>query len=101
MSFMSFAQRFVSRVHAYQRVFKKDNPDVKAVLCDLGRIAPVDPTVKVAKPYNKNSAEVWIYIGRRQVVSHILGKINMTEEELNNIIKQEQLQQQQNNSIKG
>lgn len=101
MGFMTFAQKFVSRVHSYQRVFKKDNPDVKAVLCDLGRIAPIDPTTKVAKPFNKNSHEVWIYIGRRQVVSHILAKINMTEEELNNILKQEQLQQQQNNSIKG
>jgi hypothetical protein len=39
-------------------------------------------------------------IGRRQVVSHILAKINMTEEELSNIIKQEQLKQQQE-SFKG
>lgn len=95
MSFMSFAQRFVSRVHAYQRVFKKDNPDVKAVLCDLGRIAPVDPTSKIAEPYDKNRIKLYIMIGRRQVVSHILAKINMTEEELSNIIKQEQLQKQQ------
>lgn len=95
MSFMTFAQRFVSRVHAYQRVFKKDNPDVKAVLCDLGRIAPVDPTSKIAEPYDKNRIKLYIMIGRRQVVSHILAKINMTEEELSNIIKQEQLQKQQ------
>lgn len=101
MGFLTFAQRFVSTVRSYKRVFKKENPDVRAVLADLGRIAPVDPTVKVAKPFNKNSNEVWMYIGRRQVVSHILGKINMKEEELSNIIKQEQLQQQQNNSIKG
>lgn len=92
---MTFAQRFVSRVHAYQRVFKKDNPDVKAVLCDLGRIAPVDPTSKIAEPYDKNRIKLYIMIGRRQVVSHILAKINMTEEELSNIIKQEQLQKQQ------
>ena len=95
MGFMTFAQRFVSRVHAYQRVFKKDNPDVKAVLCDLGRIAPVDPTSKIAEPYDKNMIKLYIMIGRRQVVSHILAKINMTEEELSNIIKQEQLQKQQ------
>ncbi len=95
MGFMTFAQRFVSRVHAYQRVFKKDNPDVKAVLCDLGRIAPVDPTSKIAEPYDKNRIKLYIMIGRRQVVSHILAKINMTEEELSNIIKQEQLQKQQ------
>lgn len=95
MGLLSFAQRFVSRVHAYQRVFKKDNPDVKAVLCDLGRIAPVDPTSKIAEPYDKNRIKLYIMIGRRQVVSHILAKINMTEEELSNIIKQEQLQKQQ------
>ena len=99
MGVLSFAQRFVSKVRSYKRVFKKENPDVKAVLADLGRLAPVDPTTKLTKPFKDN--EVWMYIGRRQVVSHILGKINMKEEELNNIIKQEQLQQQQNNSIKG
>lgn len=99
MGVLSFAQRFVSKVRSYKRVFKKENPDVRAVLADLGRLAPVDPTTKLAKPFKDN--EVYIYIGRRQVVSHILGKINMTEEELSNIIKQEQLQQQQNNSIKG
>lgn len=101
MGFMTFAQRFVSRVHSYQRVFKKDNPDVKAVLCDLGRIAPVDPTSKIAEPYDKNRIKLYIMIGRRQVVSHILAKINMTEEELSNIIKQEQLQKQQQESFKG
>ena len=100
MRIFSFAKKFVSKVHSYQRVFKKDNPDVKAVLCDLARLAPTDPTTKVAKPFNKNSNEVWMYIGRRQVVSHILGLINMTEEELNNIVKQE-IQQQQNNVFKG
>lgn len=99
MSLLSFAQRFVSRVHAYQRVFKKDNPDVKAVLCDLGKLAPVDPTSKLVKPYRDN--EVYIMIGRRQVVSHVLAKINMTEEELSNIIKQEQLKQQQQSVMKG
>ena len=98
MGLLSFAQKFVSRVHAYQRVFDKNNPDVKAVLCDLGRIAPVDPTSKISKPYIDN--EVFMAIGRRQVVSHILAKINMTEEELSNIIKQEQLKQQQE-SFKG
>lgn len=101
MGFMSFAQKFVSRVHSYQRVFKKDDPDVKAVLCDLGRIAPVDPTTKIAEPYDKNRIKLYIMIGRRQVVSHILAKINMTEEELSNIIKQEQLKQQQNDFMKG
>lgn len=100
MRIFSFAKKFVSKVHSYQRVFQKDNPDVKAVLCDLARLAPIDPTTKVAKPFNKNSNEVWMYIGRRQVVSHILGLINMTEEELNNIVKQE-IQQQQNNVFKG
>lgn len=99
MGVLSFAQRFVSRVHSYQRVFKKDNPDVKAVLSDLGRLAPVDPTSKLAKPYKDN--EVYIMIGRRQMLSHILAKINMTEEELSNIIKQEQLKQQQQSLFKG
>jgi hypothetical protein len=99
MGVLTWAQRFVSTVRSYQRIFKKDNPDVKAILCDLGKIAPVDPTSKVAKPYRDN--EVFIMIGRRQVVSHILAKINMTEEELNNIIKQDQLKQQQNESVKG
>ena len=63
MGLLSFAQKFVSRVHAYQRVFDKNNPDVKAVLCDLGRIAPVDPTSKISKPYRDN--EVFMAIGRR------------------------------------
>lgn len=99
MGLLSFAQKFVSRVHSYQRVFKKDDPDVKAVLCDLARIAPVDPTSKLTKPYRDN--EVFMMIGRRQVVSHILAKINMKEEELSNILKQEQLKQQQNDYMKG
>lgn len=101
MGVVSYLQRLISSVPSYKRVFKKDNPDVKVILCDLARIAPVDPTTKVAKPFNKNSNEVWMYIGRRQVVSYILGKINMTEEELNNLAKQEQLKQQQNDYIKG
>lgn len=95
MGIKSWAERFVSRVYSYKNVFKKDDPDVKAVLCDLARIAPVDPTSKSAKPYRDN--EVFIMIGRRQVVSHILAKINMTDEELSNILKQEQLKQQQDN----
>lgn len=100
MGVLTWAQRFVLRVRCYQRVFKKDNPDVKAVLCDLGRLAPVDPTSKIAEPYDKDRIKLYIMIGRRQLLSHILAKINMTEEELSNIIKQEQLKQQQE-SFKG
>lgn len=99
MVVVSWAQRFVSKVRSYQKVFKKDDPDVKAILCDLGRLAPIDPTSKLVEPYRDN--EVFIMIGRRQVVSHILAKINMTEEELSNTIKQEQLKQQQNDYMKG
>ena len=100
MRVLSWAQRFVSNVRSYQKVFKKDDPDVKAVLCDLGRIAPVDPTSKVAEPYDENKIKIYIMIGRRQLLGHILRKMNMTEEELSNIIKQEQLKQQQE-SFKG
>ena len=81
MGVLSFAQRFVSKVRSYKRVFKKENPDVKAVLADLGRLAPVDPTTKLTKPFKDN--EVWMYIGRRQIVSHILGKINSKKKEIN------------------
>lgn len=88
-------KRFVDRTRAYKRVFVNDNADVKAVLADLGRFAPVDPTAKVAKPFNKNSNEVYMMIGRRQVVDYILGKINMTDRELSNLIKQERLNQEQ------
>lgn len=97
MAVISWAKRFVSKVYSYKKVFDKNDADVKAVLADLARIAPIDPTLKVAKPYNKNSNEVYIMIGRRQVVSHILGKINMTDEELSAILKREQIDAQQEN----
>ena len=97
MSIRSWAQKFVARVYAYKKVFKKDDPDVQAVLCDLARIAPVDPTSKIAEPYDKNRIKMYMMIGRRQVASHILGKINMTDEELSNLLKQEQIKAQQEN----
>jgi len=90
---MSFITNFVDKVKCYKRVFKKDNPDVKAILADLGRFAPVDPTSKCVKPYRDN--EVFMMIGRRQVVNYILGKIKMTDSELSNLVKEEQLKQQQ------
>jgi hypothetical protein len=90
---MSFITNFVDKVKCYKRVFKKDNPDVKAILADLGRFAPVDPTSKCVKPYRDN--EVFMMIGRRQVVNYILGKIKMTDSELSDLVKEEQLKQQQ------
>lgn len=90
---MGFVERFISCVNSYKKVFRKDDYDVKKVLADMGRFAPVDPTTKCVKPYKDN--EIYIMIGRRQMFSYILGKINMTQEEINNLIKQEQLKKQQ------
>lgn len=86
-------RRFIDRTKAYKRLFKKGDMDVKTVLADLGRFAPIDPTAKCVKPYRDN--EVFIMIGRRQVVDYILGKINMTDSELSNLIKEEKLKIQQ------
>lgn len=100
MGWMFYAKKLTQTVESYKKVFKKNDVDVQTVLADLGSIAPIDPTAKLRKPYNNN--EVYIMIGRRQVVSHILGKMNMTEEELNRIIKNAQMkeiQQQQQNGL--
>lgn len=90
-------KNWVNKVRSYKRVFKKDDADVKTVLIDLGKFAPVDPTRKLTKPYDNN--EVYIYIGRRQVLSYLLGKISMTDSELNNLIKQEEAKKQEELNI--
>lgn len=86
-------KRFVERTKAYKRLLNLNNEDVKTVLADLGRFAPVDPTAKCTKPYQ--DIDIYIMIGRRQVIDYILGKINMTDSELSNLVKQERLNIQQ------
>lgn len=97
MSIRKWAEKFVARVYCYKKVFNRQDPAVQAVLCDLARIAPVDPTTKITEPYDRNKIKLYMMIGRRQVVSHILGKINMTDEELSNLLKQEQIKATQEN----
>ena len=73
---------------AFRDVFDETKPAVKIVLAELKRICPANPTVGAGNPLDER--QVFINIGRRQVLNHILGIIHMPDEKLNQIVREEE-----------
>ncbi|MBE6421359.1 MAG: hypothetical protein E7027_04420 [Elusimicrobium sp.] len=74
---------------AFREVFDDKKPAVKVVLAELKRICPSNPTSGAGNPLDEK--QVFINIGRRQVLNHILGIIHMPDEKLNQIAREEEL----------
>lgn len=74
---------------AFLDVFDDTKPAVKVVLAELKRICPTNPTTGAGNPIDER--QVFINIGRRQVLNHILGIINMPDEKLNAIAREEEI----------
>lgn len=70
--------------NSYRRVFC--NVDGEKVLIDLRRICPTDPTLGGEVLEDK---QIFINIGKRQVLSRILAIINMSEDKINALAKAE------------
>lgn len=75
------------RQTCYERVFDVNKPEVKVILADLRKICPNDPTTNAGRPIEDR--QVYINIGRLQVLNHILSAINMTSEQINAIAREE------------
>ena len=73
---------------AFREVFDDKKPAVKVVLAELKRICPSNPTSGAGSPLDEK--QVFINIGRRQVLNHILGIIHMSDEKLNQIAREEE-----------
>lgn len=73
---------------AFRDVFDEKKIASKIVLTELKRICPANPTVGAGTPLDEK--QVFINIGRRQVLNHIMGMINMSDEKLNQIAREEE-----------
>lgn len=65
---------------AYANVFNKNKPETKLVLADLRALCPTDPTKNAGKQINDK--KVYINIGRRQILSHIMTMLELTDEDI-------------------
>lgn len=82
----TFERIFRKRL-AYQRIFDTHKPEVKIILADLARLCPQNPVNGAGIPIDER--QVFIHIGRRQVLSHMLAYIHMTDEQLNKIARED------------
>ena len=65
---------------AYANVFDKSKEETKIVLADLRSLCPTDPTKNSGKQINDK--KVYINIGRRQILSHIMNMLQLTDEDI-------------------
>ena len=84
---VSLAAQMLRRRTAYRNVFKENDIHAHIVLSDLRRFCPTDATYGAGKELNM--AQVYINIGRRQVLSRIQAAINMSDERINEIAEAE------------
>lgn len=73
---------------AFRQVFNDQDPAVKVVLAELKKICPSNPTLGAGAPIDER--QVFINIGRRQVLGHIMALIYMSDEKLNQIAREEE-----------
>lgn len=83
----SIAARVLKRRTAYRNVFKEDDIHALIVLADLRKFCPTDPTYGTGSEINDK--QVYINIGRRQVLSRIMAAINLSDERINEIAETE------------
>lgn len=84
---VSIAAQMLRRRTAYRNLFKEDDIHAHVVLADLRRFCPTDATYGAGRDINER--QVWINIGRRQVLSRIMSAINMSDERINEIAEAE------------
>lgn len=72
---------------AFRTVFDDTKPEVKTVLAELRKFCPSDPVRTAGKPVDDR--QVYINIGRRQVLSFIAAQINMPDERIEEIAREE------------
>lgn len=65
---------------AYQRVFDRKKEDVQIVLSDLRSLCPSDPTKGMGK--NLDDRKVYLNIGRKQILSHIINMLDLSDEDI-------------------
>ena len=74
------------RTNSYKMVFDGSKA-AQIVLTDLARFCPEDPSLNAGSPIDDK--RIYINIGRRQTLNHILAIINLTPEQLNAIARRE------------
>lgn len=75
---------------AFRNVFDDKKPAVKTVLSEIRRFCPSDPARNaVNKKGDIDAKQVFINIGRKQVLSFIMTQINMPDERIEEIVREE------------
>lgn len=85
-----FSTYLMRKRSAFRIVFDDKKPEVKCVLSEIRRFCPSDPA---RNALNKNgeidTKQVLINIGRKQVLSFIMAQINMPDERIEEIVREE------------
>lgn len=84
---MSLATQLLRKRTAYRKLFDPTDIHARIVLADLRKFCPTDATYGAGKEINER--QVYINIGRRQVLSRIMSAINMPDERINEIAEAE------------
>lgn len=85
---LTLYQRLFRKRLAYQTVFDPTKPEVKIVLADLAKVCPSNPARGTGCPIDEK--KVFINIGRREVLNHILAMTNLPDEKLNALAQEEE-----------
>lgn len=73
--------------NAFKIVFDTSRPEVRTVLAELKRICPSDPAKNAGNPLDEK--KVWMNIGAIKVLNHIMALINLPDEKIMQIMKEE------------
>lgn len=75
---------------SFRLVFDDKKPEVKCVLSEIRRFCPSDPARNALNKRGEiDEKQVLINIGRRQVLSFIMAQINMPDERIEEIVREE------------
>lgn len=72
---------------SFRAVFDESKPEVRTVMAALRAFCPTDASRNAGAPIDTN--QVFINIGKRQVLSYIMAQINMPDERLEQIAREE------------
>lgn len=72
---------------AFRMVFDENKPEVRLVLSEMRRFCPSDPARNAGNPIDEK--QVFINIGRRQMLSYIMAQINIPDERIEEIVREE------------
>lgn len=84
----SLFERLFRKRLAYRTVFNTDNQAARIVLADLAKICPSNPARGAGSPIDEK--KVFINIGRREVLNHIMGMVNLSDDKLNKVAQEEE-----------